>query len=574
MKRSLLTATPKRSPAKALHKCMLVGFNDFSFEEYCEMLGSMDSASTAFRDLRLAYVHYKGKPRHALGVLNQVRQDQGLPTLQLSNADFLWPVITVLGSYLEKHGLPFDYVNLFQREKETLARKLRSGEFNSIAITTTLYVMPHPIREIVEFVRACAPTIKIIVGGPYVAGLFKMHSQEEVGEYLSFLGGDIYINSNEGEETLRLVLERIHADVSLAGLARTAIKEGENWVFGESTPEYNDLEENLVNYRLFDAQSMGRFLSIRTAKSCPYACAFCGFPQRAGKYRYLGTEDVERQLDAVKALKTVDTITFLDDTFNVPKPRFKDILRMMIRNNYGFKWNSFYRSDQGDEETIELMARAGCEGVFLGIESASDKMLESMRKTSRRKHYELAIPALNEVGISTHTSFIVGFPGETLETVKESMDFIETFKPQTYRAQVWYCDPLTPIWQDREQHALVGSGFDWTHSTMDSRLAASLTEQFFTDIKHSTWLPQFGFEQWSLFYLNRLGMCKRSILDYIGNFNAAVKHQLKFGDEALLPESIQRVFRSSAAQIHSNLSPYPIHLGSVDERIEILGTAK
>ena len=94
---------------------------------------------------------------------------------------------------------------------------------------------------------------------------------------------------------------------------------------------------------------------------------------------------MEQELNAIREIGTVTTLTFIDDMFNVPKARFKEMLRMMIDNQYGFKWNCFYRSDHGDEEAIELMGKAGCEGVFLGVESGSDAMLEKMNKTARRE---------------------------------------------------------------------------------------------------------------------------------------------------------------------------------------------
>jgi radical SAM superfamily enzyme YgiQ (UPF0313 family) len=91
------------------------------------------------------------------------------------------------------------------------------------------------------------------------------------------------------------------------------------------------------------------------------------------------------------------------------------------------------------------MGKAGCEGVFLGVESGSDQMLERMNKTARRADYMKSIPLLRQAGISTYASLIVGFPGETLETVQETMSFVEEARPDFFRAQLWYCDPLTPI---------------------------------------------------------------------------------------------------------------------------------
>lgn len=157
---------------------MIIGFNDFSFDDYCQMLDQLAPEAAAKRDLRLAFVNYEGSRVHALGVLNKTREVQGLTNLNLNNADFLWPVVMVLGTYLEKHGIAFDYVNLFQNEKAVLAQKLASGTINTVVITTTLYVMPHPVQEIVDFVRSCAPEVQIIIGGPYISGLFKAHDPD------------------------------------------------------------------------------------------------------------------------------------------------------------------------------------------------------------------------------------------------------------------------------------------------------------------------------------------------------------------------------------------------------------
>ena len=254
------------------------------------------------------------------------------------------------------------------------------------------------------------------------------------------------------------------------------------------------------------------------------------FPRGPGKYKYLDVGLVEQELNAIREIGTVTTLTFIDDTFNVPKARFKEMLRMMIDNQYGFKWNCFYRSDHGDEEAIELMGKAGCEGVFLGVESGSDAMLEKMNKTARRKDYQEAIPLLRKAGISTYASLIIGFPGETYETVKETIDFIEECQPDFFRAQLWYCDPLTPIWDEREKYAIAGSGFSWSHKTMDSETACDLIDRIFLCTENSIWLPQFGFEQWSTFYLQRKGMSVEKLKTFLTCFNAVIRERLIYSD--------------------------------------------
>jgi len=504
-----------------------MGFNDYSFEEYTKTVKAMGERSGAYKDLRLAFINFNGRPYRSLDILNHFfYEKRGGSRQPFHNADFLWPVITYLGSYLSKRGMTFDYVNLFHLEKEKLREKLLNEDILTIAITTTLYVSPHPILEIISFIRKYNQTAKIIVGGPYIANQIKITDHVSNQHLFKYLEADFYVTSSEGEMALVNILKALKTGGDLNRVDNIAYRIDDEYIVTQPSIESNPLEENPINYRLFSAEEIDEFVTLRTAKSCPFSCSFCGFPARAGSYKYVGVELVEQELNEIREIGGVTTLTFIDDTFNVPKARFKDVLRMMIRNNYGFKWNCFYRSDHGDEETIELMGKAGCEGVFLGVESGSDRMLELMNKTARRKDYVRAIPLLKAAGISTYASLIVGFPGETYETYRETVEFIETARPDFFRAQLWYSDPITPIWQQKEKLGIRGSAFNWSHHTMDSEMACDLIDNMFLCIENSIWLPQFGFEQWSTFYLQRKGMTLSQIKTFLKCFNAIIKQDL------------------------------------------------
>jgi radical SAM PhpK family P-methyltransferase len=508
--------------------CLILGFYDSNLDDYLEMVKSMGADSGAFKDLDLALIELGGKKYRSMDVLNHFyAQGRTEAHKAFHNADFLWPVITYLGTYLSKRGLTFDYVNLPHLEKEKLIGLLRGGNILSVAITTTLYVSPEPILELVKLIREHDDAVTVIVGGPYITSQVKS-SDDSLNRLFRYLGADVYVTCQEGELALVNVIKALKSGGCFNDIENIAYRQGEDYTFTNRSIESNPLEENLVDYTLFSSREINQFISTRTAKSCPFSCAFCGFPARAGAYKYLGVELVERELNAISDVGTVTSVTFIDDTFNVPKTRFKDILRMMILNNYGFKWNCFYRSDHGDDETIELMAKAGCEGVFLGVESGSDTMLKFMNKTARRADYSRAISKLRSVGISTYASIIIGFPGETDETVLQTIDFIEKARPDFYRAQLWYCDPITPIWEKRDELKIKGAAFNWSHYSMNSATACNWIDRIFLSIENSVWLPQMGFEQWSTFYLQRKGMTLGQIKTFIKCFNAAKKHELLF----------------------------------------------
>ena len=508
--------------------CLLIGYNDYNFDEYVKMVRSMGEDSGPYRDLNLAFIEQNGKPYRALDILNRFNGEDGEDDALLHNTDFLSPAIAYLGSYLARKELSYDYVNSFNHERDKIQAILSDRQTLCVAITTTFYIIPAPVKEIVDFVRQCNPDVKIILGGPYIsqAGGAQADSAQDLFKYL---GADYYVISNEGEETLVKLIKALKqgaAAEELKQINNLAFPDITRYVFTEQAVESNPLEDTPINYLEFQNHTRNEFLSIRTAKSCPFACAFCGFPARAGKYKFLDVSEVEQILNEIAAQGEITTLTLIDDTFNVPKARFKDILKMMIRNKYGFKWNAFYRCDHGDPETIELMAHAGCEGVFLGMESGSDTILKAMNKTVRRKDFLESIPLLRENGISSYASLIVGFPGETEDTVGETIELIERTRPDFFRAQLWYADPSTPVWENRETLGVRGKAFSWSHNTMDHHIACDLIDKMFLSVRGSIWLPQWGFEQWSVFYLQRKGMSEEQVKTCIKNFNSIIKAKL------------------------------------------------
>jgi radical SAM superfamily enzyme YgiQ (UPF0313 family) len=214
-------------------------------------------------------------------------------------------------------------------------------------------------------------------------------------------------------------------------------------------------------------------------------------------------------------LGNVRNVVFIDDTFNVPVNRFKDICRLMIRKRYGFNWFSYFRCSNADEECVRLMAESGCKGVFLGIESGSPTILKNMAKAATIEKYARGIHWLREHGVLTFGSFITGFPGETEETVEETIDFIRTNPPDFYRSQMWYCEPGTPIFNDREAHEIEGEGFVWSHKTMDSFEAMGHIDRMFLSIRESEWLPQWSFDFWIIPYFLGKGVSTDRFKDFM-----------------------------------------------------------
>src|SRR5262249_409149 len=205
----------------------------------------------------LAIIDYNNKRYRSLDILTHFyNEGRSADTRTFHNSDFLWPVITYLGTHLSKRGFSFDYVNLFQLEKEKLRGKLLKGDILTIAITTTLYVSSHPIREIISFIKKYNNTAKIIVGGPFIAGQPKILSESNLKGLFKTLGADFYVMSSEGEETLTCLLKAIKSGSDLNAVYNIAYKSGESYKITQCSTESNPLEENMVDYSLFPAREI------------------------------------------------------------------------------------------------------------------------------------------------------------------------------------------------------------------------------------------------------------------------------------------------------------------------------
>jgi len=550
--------------------CFFIGHNEMDFVKYEKNIKKMGENSGAYRDLNLSYINYHGKPYTASGIFNLLynqaqNNSKGLvKPLKLNIYETFSPAIAYLGTYLHRRGLSFDYINSFKHQEEELKEKLRSHHILTIAIITTLYVSVYPVLEIIDFIKRYNHTAKIILGGPFIATQIRSLDtntdtnsyNDEIDYLFQSIDADFYVNSSQGEAALVNIIYALKNGSSLEKIKNIFYKTeaGSRYVSTGCIKEENKLSGNMVDWQLF-FPGPGSNAAVRTAISCPFSCAFCGFPEHAGKYQTVEPEEIKRELDQLQEKRTVTRVSFIDDTFNVPVKRFKEILRMMIKNNYQFKWNCHFRCQFADREMVELMKKSGCEGVFLGIESGNDRVLENMNKAARVEKYLEGIVLLKEYEIMTYGSFIIGFPGETHETVQDTIRFIKESQPDFYRAQLWYCEPITPIWTQRETYGISGSNFEWRHATMDSREAAGLVDRIFVSIESPTWVPQYDFEIYGIFQLLHQGFSLEQVKAFLKSFNNGIKEKISSTYQKDVSDEVMRQLKESCPGLESGIKP-------------------
>jgi radical SAM PhpK family P-methyltransferase len=529
--------------------CVVIGHNEPPFQEYERLVRGYGEAAEAARDLQFSYVDLDGLKLDYSGLMNYglhlanggTMQGEAPPVFKSGDIPAL--AAAYLTDYLRKRNYNATYISLYQFEKEALACLLRERRPRCVAITTTLYVLNFPAVEIVRFIRSVAPETTIIIGGPLVAnharnfgvteaskdaaggtpaaiaGIGPQPASDEFAATIAELGADIYVIESQGETTLCRIIDCLRAQPAarvpdLSGVPNLAYMDGDRLVVTPKEAETNGVDENYIDWAASDRPT-GPVIQTRTARSCAFSCAFCNYPSRAGKLSLASVDTVEKELESIREVGGVSSVVFIDDTFNVPLPRFKDLCRLMIRKQYGFRWYSYFRCSNSDEEAIDLMAESGCAGVFLGIESGSPQILKNMNKAATIEKYEVGIALLRKHQILTFASFIVGFPGETAATVAETTAFIKRTRPDYYRAQLWYCEAGTPIERQRDLYGITGNGFVWEHATMESMGAMDHIEAMFLSISESLWLPQWSFDFWILPSLLAKGLTREQVREFM-----------------------------------------------------------
>lgn len=508
--------------------CLIIGNNQMVFSEYVNDIRKMGERSGAFRDLNLSFYEEDGRIVSCTDFYNKYYRT-GSDDREMTYDNIFSATISYLGSFLNKHGMTFDYVNAFQEGKPHLQKMLKSGRVRTVAVTTTYYVSVLPVLEIIQFIKKYDDTVKIIIGGPFVSTQYKINNESSFKFLVNQVGADFYVINSQGEQALVNIINSLKNSEDFTHIQNLIYKKDGEYHFNPLSEENNELKENMVNWELFRddiKQSARKMVMARTATSCPFSCSFCSFPEHAGTYRYVEPEILCKELDQLIELPQVNSVTFIDDTFNVPLRRYKEILRMFRERKYNFRWNCNFRSQYADEECVAMMKECGCEGVFLGIESGSDTILKNMNKSAKVEQYRKGIALLKKYDILTYASFIIGFPGETEETVRETIDLIETAQPDFFRAQLWYYDTMTPIHKEAQKYGLRNSQFEWGHNTMNSEEAAEWIDYLHRNIRNSVWLPQNDFDFPSLFNLLSRGWTVAQVKEMIRAFNEKVHSRL------------------------------------------------
>ncbi len=251
-------------------------------------------------------------------------------------------------------------------------------------------------------------------------------------QILSYCGVDLGIYG-DGEVTFPELVKRIISGEDYSDLAGLVWRRRGKWQ--TNPPEYFKLDEildperNFVdNQRYFKEGGQG---NIETKRGCNQKCIYCADPVSKGKKIRLRSakkvvEEMKRLLD-----QGIDCFHTCDSEFNLPEEHARAVCEEMIhqRINQKVKWYTYCSPYPFSEELAKLMRRAGCVGIDFGVDSGSPKILKILKRNFGIEEIKSTAKLCHKYGIVFMYDLLLGGPGETRETVKETIDLMKRVSP-------------------------------------------------------------------------------------------------------------------------------------------------
>jgi radical SAM superfamily enzyme YgiQ (UPF0313 family) len=354
----------------------------------------------------------------------------------------------VAGAILKGRGDEVKIVDGRNLRLETadILREIREFKPQVVGLTATI-MDSGETHTLTNAIRVEFPGMKIIIGGPYATSC---HETVIADENL-----DVVV-LGEAEETIVELLDAFDDGKSdLSGIKGIIYRDGDQMCYTEPRPVIQDLDKLDVAWDLLDPESYfsrskrnshnrirkhHRVLALFSSRGCPYNCIYC-HNMFGKKIRLMSADRVIDEILMLKDRYKIGELEFIDDNFNQRSKRAKDIFNQLIDKKVGLHitFPNGLRGDKLDEEMVDLFKEGGVFRISLAVESGSPRIQKVIKKKLDLDAIDRAITMVASRGIVTVGFFILGFPTETAEDMRKTVDF--ACKSDVHVADFFYLNP-------------------------------------------------------------------------------------------------------------------------------------
>ena len=292
-----------------------------------------------------------------------------------------------------------------------------------VGITAVTMTFDNAIK-VLRDVKRIDPQILTVMGGPHVT----FCSQDTLADYPEL---DVIV-LGEGEKTvveLAQAADRKHRWSDIKGIA---FRKGAEIVHTSARDFVQNLDTLAAPARHLMAlgryRALGMPVSLITSRGCPFKCIFCvGRKMVGAKVRYRSPRRIVDEMQYLNGLN-FHQINIADDLFTANQTHCMAVCDEILKRKVKIKWTSFARVDTVTDEILARMKAAGCTGISFGIETANEKILKTIKKGITPRQVIDAVKMCNRAGVTPYGSFILGLPGETPQTIDETLQFGKQLK--------------------------------------------------------------------------------------------------------------------------------------------------
>lgn len=443
----------------------------------------------------------------------------------------VFPVLTpiYLEEFFGRQGLVMKEIPCLVDDEDLAREYIRDG-VRVIALCTTWLPGAQglsDIRKAAARLRAMAPGVPIVVGGMGARKAWCLRQLRQREPLLGLLPGwlersfltrglgrmllkrglaqhfllvdpradrdiDAIVTCEGGEATLAAIARRRREGRDFRDLPNLAIPDGADYRLTASEPEAIDVDAGAVDWRRHARRLGGQEAPVRSGTGCPFRCGFCDF-QGLQEVRIRSHKSLLAELRTVaQALPPPRRVYFVDDNLASSRRQLVEFARALAAEKLDLSWRAFLRADAIDAQTAVILRESGCRECLLGMESGDPQVLRNMNKRMDPQQALRGVEALDSAGISTVSTFVVGFPGECGASVERTSEFISGF-PSGEPARAFHryylfpfmVSPLSPVAgrEPRTRFGLRGVGENWAHRTMNVREAGLAMREVFLRVK-------------------------------------------------------------------------------------------
>jgi radical SAM superfamily enzyme YgiQ (UPF0313 family) len=360
-----------------------------------------------------------------------------------------------------RHEIKIIDANTLDYAMEDVKREIKNFHPDVVGITsvtpsmTEAYAVARTAKEIRE---DCV----VVMGGPH-ASFLQRQTLEECKEI------DVIVKG-EGERTFAELVSGIERRESLDSVQGITFRKREAVVDNEPRPPIENIDEIPFPSRdllpVDKYKFAGRkFTAMLTSRGCPFGCSFCSSSRLiGGNWRGRSPDNVLAELRSVYEDYGIGNIEFVDDTFSFNRRRAEIICDGIIKEKWDLRWGASSRVDTLSPSLLEKMRKAGCWIIYLGIESGSQKILDSIGKRITLEQSEKAVRIVRDAGIRVLGSFVIGFPQDDADAIGKTIRFARRLNLDYAQFSILTPYPGTPTYDD----ALVSNSLmrkDWSRYT-------------------------------------------------------------------------------------------------------------